>query len=425
MSWSAFNLTFNLYLHSLGYQQDFIGLLNGLPSIVILVCGLPIGMAADRYGYLRFMVAGSIITVAAALGMGLNSTRFGLLAFALLGGLGASLSWVIGAPMMMAVSTKEERVFLFSVQFALMMGAGFVGSLMAGALPEVAAAMMGVASTATAPLRLSYLVGAAFNLFALVPILRMTQVKGNGAVAREVAASGGARASLISGWRKSLPTTWAEAGLFAKLLGPPALVSFGAGAMVIFFQLFFNMRFKLNPGTIGVVFAFSSVINAVATLLSPVLAKRLGKVRTIVLTQLLSIPFLLILAYSFNFSAVVVAYYLRNALMNMSSPLVQIFALEKVSEGQRATLTSLNAMLGNLGRGGLGPVVSGYIQVSSGFSLAFTMTAVCYLISTVLYYLFFRNAEPAPGRARRGGGLGAAPPASGGGGAGDPAAATG
>ncbi|HCJ10014.1 MAG TPA: MFS transporter, partial [Clostridiales bacterium] len=36
VSWSTFNLTFNLYVHSLGYGQDFIGLLNGVPSIVIL-----------------------------------------------------------------------------------------------------------------------------------------------------------------------------------------------------------------------------------------------------------------------------------------------------------------------------------------------------------------------------------------------------
>ena len=185
--------------------------------------------------------------------------------------------------------------------------------------------------------------------------------------------------------------------------------------MVVFFQLFFNLRFHLNPGSIGILFAFSAVVTAVATLVSPIVAKRLGKVRTIVFTQMASIPFLLLLAYSYNLATVAVAYYLRNALMNMSSPLQQTFGLEQVKEGQRATLTSLSAMLGNLGRGGLGPVVSGYLQVKSGFTLAFTMTAVCYVIGSVLYYLFFRNVERRPGRVSRGrGGLGAAPPASGG-----------
>lgn len=393
VAWNAFSLTFNLYVHSLGYRQDFIGLLNGLPSIVILICGLPIGMAAERYGYLRFLVAGCILNALAALGMGLSSARFGLLAFAVLGGIGASLSWVIGAPMLMTLSTKEERVFLFAVQAAVMTGMGFLGNLMAGALPEVAAGMMGTVSTATAPLRLSYLVGASFNLLAVLPILRMTQVKGNG--------GGGPSAVGAPGWRRSLPASWGEFRLFVKLLGPSALISFGAGAMVVFFQLFFNLRFNLSPGKIGPLFAFSALVTGAATLVSPILAKRLGKVRTVVATQMASIPFLLLLAYSYNLAAVTTAYYVRNALMNMSSPVQQTFVLEQVQEGQRATLTSLSAMLGSLGRAGLGPIVSGYLQVKSGFTPAFTMTTVCYVISTGMFYLFFRRAELLPGRGLR------------------------
>lgn len=428
VAWSAFNLSFNLYIHSLGYQQDFIGLLNGVPSVVILIVGLPIGVLADRYGYLRFLVAGSVLTAVTGFGLGLSSGQAALLTFAILGGLGASLSWVIGAPMMMAISTKEERVFLFSVQSALMMGAGFIGSLMAGFVPEVAARYMGLISTDTTPLRITYLIGASFNLLAVIPILRMTQVKGNGASGTQAGGAGGppandgASASAGSGagpgllalLRRSLGAlpafTRRDAGLFAKLLLPSALISFGAGAMVVFFQLFFNMRFDLKPGVIGVIFAFSSVVTALATLISPILAARLGKVRTVVYTQLASIPFLLLLAYSYNLPAVIVAYYCRNALMNMAGPLQTTFGLEQVKEGHRATLTSLQAMLGNLGRGGLGPIASGYIQVSSGFGMAFTMTSICYVIGSLLYYGFFRRFEPAPafwGRLRAGRGTGA------------------
>ena len=390
VAWSAFNLTFNLYLHSLGYSPGFIGQMNGFPAIVILVAGLPIGMLADRYGYRRFLIAGSILTALAALGQGLSSVRPALYAFTLIGGLGASLSWVLGAPMMMAISTKEERVFLFAVQQAIMMGSGFLGSLLAGFLPEVAAGILHVPPASTTPLRLAFLVGASFNLAALLPILRMSQVHGNGATAK-----GPAR-------RWPLPKSWQEVGLFARILGPAALVSFGAGAMVVFFQLFFRLRFSLNPGSIGILFAFSSIVAALATLASPFLAKRFGRVRTIVGTQLASIPFLLLLAYSFSFPAVVVAYYVRNALMNMSGPLQTIFGLELVRDEQRATLTSLSVMLGSLGRGGLGPIVSGYLQEKSGFTLAFTMTTVCYVVATLLFFLFFRNYERRPGSGTEG-----------------------
>lgn len=406
ISWSAFNLTFNLYVHSLGYLQDFIGLLNGLPSVVILVVGLPVGMLADRKGYLPFLIGGSLLSAATSLGLGLATSRGALLAFALLGGLGASCTWVIGAPMLMSISSRDERVVLFSVQQALMMGAGLVGSLMAGSLPELVARLWGIPPTATLPLRLTYLVGAGFNLLALWPVLAMARSARRAASRASIGATASATvdfpatsAATAPGrgrWASPLPRSWAELGLFLKLLGPSALISIGAGAMVVFFQLFFNLRFKLNPGAIGVLFAFSSVITAIATLVSPVAARRLGRVRTIVLTQLASIPFLLALAWSYNLQLVVAAYYLRSALMNMSGPLQTTFALEQVREEQRATLTSLQAMLGSIGRGGLGPIVSGYIQVRWGFSAAFTLTTVLYVIGTSLFWAFFRKAEGPP-----------------------------
>ncbi|HEY3316291.1 MAG TPA: MFS transporter, partial [Bacillota bacterium] len=135
---------------------------------------------------------------------------------------------------------------------------------------------------------------------------------------------------------------------------------------------------------------------AVATLIAPLLARRLGKVRTVVLTELASIPFLLLLAYSGNLPAVVASYYLRGALMNMGGPIQQTFVLEQVAEHQRATLTSLSAVLGSMGRGGIGPVISGYLQVVSGFHLAFTFTTVCYIIGMALFWWFFRGTEAPP-----------------------------
>ena len=160
-----------------------------------------------------------------------------------------------------------------------------------------------------------------------------------------------------------------------------------------FFQLFFSLRFNLSTAPIGIIFAFSGIVSGIVTLAAPLLAKKLGKVKLITVTQLASIPFLLTLAHSLNLSAVVVSYYLRHAFMNMCGPVETTFFLEQVKEEQRATLHSLRGVLDSLVRGGLAPLVSGILQVKGGFSLAFSMTAVCYLISTVIFYSFFRSAE--------------------------------
>jgi len=376
ISFSVFHLIFNLYIYSLGYQQDFIGLLNGLPSIVILAIGLPVGMAADRYGYKTFLVTGSVLSTLAVLALAFFEASPGLIGASLALGVAGALTWVIGAPMMAANSNDKERVYLFSVNFALMMGAGFVGSMIGGMLPEYLAVLWGSEATATGPLRGAFLTVAFFNALAIFPALRMTNVK-----------------PVMKKRRLPLPQGKEEWALFSKLLLPSMFVSFGAGAMVTFFQLFFNLRFELSTGSIGYLFAFSSIVTAIATLASPLLAKRFGKVRTVFYTELASIPFLLILAYSYNLGVVIVAYYMRSALMNMSGPVQMTFSMEQVNEDQRATLTSLNAMLGSLGRGGLGPLVSGYVQVRYGFSEAFTLTTICYLIGAFLFYYFFRHIK--------------------------------
>ncbi|MDQ7793206.1 MAG: MFS transporter [bacterium] len=372
-------LIFNLYIHALGYRQDFIGLLNGLPAVVVLVVGLPLGIAADRRGYLGFMRVGAVLSVASGLGLALARPPALLVGFSLLGGLGGALTWVIAAPLMMVISRPEDRLHLFAISSAIGLSVGFLGSLLGGALPRLYGGWWGLAAGDVEPLRASLLTAVALSALAIGPLLGMREPR-----------------SRPPGAARPLPRNWGEAKLFLKLLGPSALVATGAGAMVVFFQLFFRLRFGLEPGTIGVLFAFASVTTAVATLVSPGLARRFGRVRAVVCTELASIPFLLVLAYSYDLRWVVLAYYFRQALMNMSGPVRHVFLLEQVREDQRATFSSLAEILGGLGRGGLGPIISGFLQVRGGFSAAFTLTSACYVVGAALFYAFFRGAERPP-----------------------------
>jgi len=373
---AIYNLIFNLYIYSLGYRQDFIGLLNGLPALVVLLVGLPVGMAAGRRGYLGFLRAGTLLTAASYLGLALAGSRAPLVFFALMGGVGGAMSWVISIPFQMTICRPEERVVLLAVNRVIALTTGFLGSLLGGVLPGTFARWWDVAVSDPEPLRGALLVTAAFSALAVFPFLVIKEAP--------------TRRQTVS---RPLPQGRAEILLFAKLLTPTALTAFGAGVMVVFFQLFFRLRFNLEPGAIGVLFALGSLTTAAATLVSPLLARRLGKVRTVVFCEMASIPFLLLLAYSYNLRWVVAAYYFRHALMNMSNPVLHVFQLEQVREDQRATLSSLSVMLGSLGKGGLGPIVSGFIQLQAGFTSAFTLTGICYVLGAILFYVFFRHAE--------------------------------
>jgi predicted MFS family arabinose efflux permease len=128
-------------------------------------------------------------------------------------------------------------------------------------------------------------------------------------------------------------------------------------------------------------------------LAAPPLADRLGKIQLVVITQGLSIPFLILLGFSPVFWASTAAYYIRVALMNMSSPVYETFVMERVEPSSRAMVASLENMSWNFGWA-LSPTVSGILQVRYGFGPPFIGTITLYILSVFLYWFFWwRKSE--------------------------------
>lgn len=127
---------------------------------------------------------------------------------------------------------------------------------------------------------------------------------------------------------------------------------------------------------------------AVGLLLAPPLADRFGKIQVVVISQALSLPFLLALGFAPWFWLSALAYLIRLALMNMSNPVYQAFVMEHVAREARATVASLVSMSWNFGWT-FSPTVSGWLQVEFGFGPVFLGTAASYLLAIFLYWRFF------------------------------------
>lgn len=134
--------------------------------------------------------------------------------------------------------------------------------------------------------------------------------------------------------------------------------------------------------------AWGSLAMGVGLLVAPPLADRMGKLRLVVVTQGLSIPFMILLGFSPIFSLSAMAYYIRMALMNMSSPIYQNFVLERVKPDDRATVASLHSMVWSFGRS-FSPSISGMLQVSYGFGPPFMIAISLYAVAIFLYWLFW------------------------------------
>jgi MFS family permease len=134
-----------------------------------------------------------------------------------------------------------------------------------------------------------------------------------------------------------------------RIFLPNIIISMGAAILIPYMNLFFKETFPISDKVLGLLFALSSVVTGVATLASPVLADRWGRIRSLVITQMMSIPFLLMIGFVPNIWVAGLAFWVRAALMNMGNPLYSAFAMEQVAARERATVSGLMGMSWNIG----------------------------------------------------------------------------
>ena len=162
-----------------------------------------------------------------------------------------------------------------------------------------------------------------------------------------------------------------------------------------FVQLFLAQRFHLGPGPIGALLALIAALAAVTSLLSPVLSRRLGMTRAIGLAQLAGFPLVLGLAFTFSLPLALGILVVRQLALNLQGPLFQVFGMEYVDARERARLAISQNVVFSLGFGGLGPLVSGLLQVRGGYQLAFSVSALFYLLGGTIFLVLFARSRPA------------------------------
>lgn len=134
-----------------------------------------------------------------------------------------------------------------------------------------------------------------------------------------------------------------------------------------------------------------------AILLAPILAERWGKAMTVVATQGLSIPFLILMGFVPNLPLAILSFFMRMALMNLSGPVYQTMVMEEADESSRTTAASLYNMIWSMGRA-ISPSLSGPIQQAYGFDPVFGLTIFSYAISIYMVYRWFVWKRPQPSR---------------------------
>ncbi len=372
-AFGVYRLLFNFFVLSMNYDETLLGSLITTSSLTALIVALPMGYLADRLGRKQSLLIGNSAVVVAIFVMVLMPSAPMFIVMNMLMGAGQSIAGVTMGPFLMENSSEKERTYLFSFSSGLQMASGFVGNWLGGYLPTWMGSALNVSPTATPAYAAALLIVAGVAVLAIIPLMLMKMPK------------------LQQDQRSLFAPLWylrEHMGTFGKLVLPMLLTSVGAGLIMPFMNVFFRNVYHQPDPVIGSMFAWGSLAMGVGLLIAPPLADRMGKIQLVVVTQALSIPFLIQLGFAPTFGLSAMAYYIRLALMNMSGPVYQTFVMERVEPSARATVASLVSMANNFGWA-FSPIISGAIQVRYGFGPAFALTIILYVLSIFFYWYFF------------------------------------
>lgn len=372
-SLGVYRLLFNFYALSLGIDENIIGNFITINSMTALIVALPMGYLADMIGRKKSFLLGGAAVSLAVVGMVIWPHLWVLYAMNVIMGAGQSLSGVTMAPFLLENSGEEERTYLFSMSSGLQMLASFAGNSIGGYLPGWIAKSRGLEATSSGAYAGALGIIAIFSVFGLLPFLAMKTRHLKNEDRSLFAPLGYA----IKNW-----------SVFGKLILPMLITSIGAGLFQPFMNIFFRVVHNQPDPVIGNVLAWGALAMGIGLLIAPPIADRIGKIQLVVITQGLSIPFLVMLGYSPWFWMSAIGYYVRLSLMNMGGPVYNAFVMERVEPKARALVASLTSMSWNFGWA-FSPSISGWLQVRYGFAPVFLLVILLYSLSVYMYWNSF------------------------------------
>lgn len=378
----------NLYYKHIDLNEQVIGWIISLRMLPTLLIALPVAKVLTRFRMKSVLMIGAVWTGVSYAGLVITGEARLILAFSFMLGCANGIIMLAIPIFSMRNSSTAERVHLFGLGFAVRMGAGALGSLGGGWLMKALAESMDNPVIADRYVLLGFAVVATA---AVIPFFLLREKKG----------------SVPENERRKL---WPprKPRLVAKLCVPEVFIGMGAGSFIPWINLYFKQVFGQDEAGVGTYYAMMRGVNFFAFMYAPVLAKKLGLLRSVVFTQFMSFPFLVVMGYSLHlfglvgievpFALIVVAFLCRGALMNMAQPLAANFALEMVPEDDRALMNSVRRMAWN-GAFAVSSLLAGTVITWAGdtygeenaFNFNVGFCILMYIASASSNYLLFRK----------------------------------
>ena len=408
---------YNLYLVSLGYKTDFIGLVLFVGTLGAGLAIFPAGICVDRFGGKITLIWTNLLIGVIGAGQILLRQPLPLLVTAFAAGVVGAFFYVINAPYLMANSTQAERANLFSLNIVLGLITTVIGEVIGGALPGwfrnvlwlqwLMAPLPSSSSWLLARLpeprsyQLALLFAGLLAVPSLIPIFLLSNDRPAGPIhtatftpavpfskrrVTQVISEYIHRAS-VGLHTHSIRKTLASA--FVVLLTVQVLIGLGAGLFIPYFNIYFVQHLHASPALFGLIDGGANTVNAILTLLAPWLALRIGRINAITFTRLLSIPLLLTIGLTSLLPLAALLYLLRQGMMDMSLGVFQVYSMEVIPSQRRGVANSSYQVA--MQASALTTPIGGFIIARMGYPPVFFTGALLYIVAITLLWIRFRH----------------------------------
>jgi len=380
-AFSCLNVIFAIYLSQLGYSTVTIGLVISTAYVSSAVLTVVWGYLSDRYGRRPILMLLAALTIVSNLiYLFFSSLIFIFIAVIVTnigaggtggGGQGGGPFNPVEQALLAEKCSPEDRNRIFSMNSFVGSIMGALGALFSG-LPEYLQKNLG---WETIP---SYK-----PLFAVTIVLSLGLIVAYSKITEKHVPR-----------RREARTMSKKSGAFVTKLSLLGMVdNLGAGMVGPFVAYWFYLRFGVDLKSLGVMFFISYLLAALSFLLAPLIARRIGLVRTMVFSHGIASLVYLVLPFAptFLIGAALIAF--RSFVAYMDSPLKGSFVMGIVKAEERGSAAGIT----NLSRYvpmAVSPSLGAYMMQAFSLSVPMVIGGALQAVHDVAFYFLFRDVRP-------------------------------
>ncbi len=349
-----------LYLDRLGYSKSQIGAVQSCDAWGKLLMAIPAAFVLARRRTPPVLTASALVAGIAYCMLPWMPRPGLVMACNLLAGLAWSVHYVAIAPFLFRHSSARQQAGVFGLADAVHTAAAVLGAYLGGRGATALTHLIGDETRALAWVVAS---GGMLALCAAIPYARIDEDE-----------PAPARRSPL------LPLLKRERVLLLRFAFPQLLIGLGASISIPFLGLYFQDRFSRAPGEFATLQALAALLMTAGYLLTPFAVARAGYVKSIVVFEVLSIPFFVLLAFTTSLPLAICGFLLRAGLMNSATPVLKNLSMRATPEGARELQNGITSLANSLGWV-IGPHIGGWVLDRSEDNYKWLMLA------TVAIYL--------------------------------------